>query len=77
MLGLGLSLGLAAIQGVGVLLRDDFERADTSAGDLGTPPIGSAWALKAPYVASYPLPASTHDHSTSNTFGVRATVVNA
>ena len=61
---------LALGTGVGVLLRDDFERADTSAGDLGTPPIGSAWVLKAPYVASYPLPASSYGQIASGAFVV-------
>lgn len=74
MFGPGLGLGLTNVailnKGVGVLLRDDFERPDTSAGDIGTPQIGQAWVLKAPYVASYPLPSSSYGQITSGAFVV-------
>lgn len=42
---------------------DDFERADTADGS-----IGSGWVLKAPYVASYPLPASAYGKIVSGQF---------
>jgi hypothetical protein len=41
------------------LLKDDFSRADTAAGVLGSPNIGNAWDMRGGYVASFPLPAAT------------------
>jgi hypothetical protein len=50
------------------LLWDNFTRANTSGGSLGSPVIGSAWDLRSSYVASYPLPAATVGGITSNKF---------
>jgi hypothetical protein len=45
------------------LFSDDFERANTLDGT-----IGPDWTLKAPYVASYPLPASSYGRIESGKF---------
>lgn len=62
MLGIGLSLTRAALPG-GKLFSDDFERADTTDGN-----IGNGWVLKAPYAGSYPLQASPYGRITSGRF---------
>ncbi|WP_305281638.1 hypothetical protein [Phenylobacterium sp.] len=50
------------------LMFDDFQRADTSPGELGDAPTGQAWDLRGAYVASFPLPAATDGRLVDNTF---------
>ncbi|RYY67724.1 MAG: hypothetical protein EOO12_00260 [Chitinophagaceae bacterium] len=61
----------AAGEGMGLLLLDDFERADTADGTLGTAPTGQAWALKGAADGGYPpLPVSSFGKITSGGFVV-------
>lgn len=50
------------------MFSDSFDRANTSDGDIGLAPDGTAWALKGPYVSSYPLPVSNYGKIVSNRF---------
>jgi len=47
---------------------DVFDRANTSAGTLGTSTSGSVWTLYGGYVGSYPLPAATDGQISSNAY---------
>ena len=47
---------------------DSFNRADTSAGDLGTSPNGNGYTMSGAYVANFPLPAATHGQITSKKY---------
>lgn len=47
---------------------DVFDRADTSAGVLGTSTSGTPWTLYGAYAGSYPLPAATDGQISSNTY---------
>jgi hypothetical protein len=51
-------------------LVDQFQRPDTSAGDIGGAPTGQRWSLHSPYVGAYPLPASTAGLISGNKFVV-------
>lgn len=58
-------------QSGGPLLSDDFERADTSDGVLGTAPSGQAWDLRGGADGGYPpLPVSAFGKITSGGFVV-------
>lgn len=68
--GLG-RMGRPTLEGVGVLLSDDFERADTSDGTLGVAPTGQAWDLRGGADGGYPpLPVSSFGKITSGGFVV-------
>lgn len=47
---------------------DSFNRADTSAGSLGSAPDGDPYGLYGAYAGSFPLPADTHGQIIGKTF---------
>ena len=63
-----LTRAFALIPMNGLTFFDTFSRADTAAGSLGTSESGHAWDVRGPYVASYPLPASSYGQITDGIF---------
>ena len=67
----GKPVAAARGEGVGVLLFDDFERADTADGTLGVAPTGQTWDLRGAVDGGYPpLPVSAYGKITSGGFVV-------